>query len=343
MRVSSCFCWMLAGGAFACRPVGDLDATRRGSSGVVSPSDSASSEPPTPFTPPATTGANSEATPDHSSAVTLPVASNSTTTPRGVSSADNTDGASDESEPPTLETSTRDFVSVSSGTSLAVTSEQGTIGEITSEVSDTTEAAAPVCNSKCGMGETCEDLTDCLSLRCDGVCQPTELVVQSDGLDAVSTSIKMHVELYADPSVAVAWQDLAVLYFITVEKHDDFKLNFAQGGGTAMPMQVTLEDWILVWTTDATGNVPSTVTPFDVQIHSYPWLQDVPESNDNSNDHSYRSELGVNDKIVLCRRVEGQWRHAQGTPPASVADPCRYVDNCEAALSCDPLEPSPSE
>lgn len=191
------------------------------------------------------------------------------------------------------------------------------------------------------MGASCEQLTDCLSLRCDGVCEPMELVVESDGLDAISTSIKMHVELYGDPAVAVAWQDLAVLYFVTVEKHDDFKLNFAQGGGTTMPMQVTLEDWILVWTTDAVGNVPATVTPFDVQIHSYPWLPDEAASNDNSNDYSYRSEPGPNDKIVLCRRVEGEWRHAQGTPPGNIPDPCRYVDNCDAALSCDPLEASP--
>lgn len=169
-----------------------------------------------------------------------------------------------------------------------------------------------------------------------------EMVVESDGIDAISTSIKMHVELYGDPSVAVAWQDLAVLYFVTVEKHDDFKLNFAQGGGTAMSMQVTLKDWLLVWTTDAAGNVPATVTPFDVQLHSYPWLPDVPESNDNSNDYSYRAEPGPNDKIVLCRRIDGEWRHAQGIPPAHIVDPCQYVDNCNAALACDPLDPSPS-
>jgi hypothetical protein len=191
------------------------------------------------------------------------------------------------------------------------------------------------------MGATCDDLTDCLSLRCDEVCQPMELVVQSDGVDAISTSIKMHVELYGDPSVAVAWQDLAVLYFVTVEKHDDFKLNFAQGGGTAVPMQITLKDWMLVWTTDADGNLPGTVTPFDVQIHSYPWLPDVPESNDNSNDHSYRAASGPNANIVLCKRVDGEWRHAQGTPPANIPDPCHYVDNCSAALACDTLEASP--
>lgn len=194
-----------------------------------------------------------------------------------------------------------------------------------------------MCSAQCAMGDVCTAPATCLSWRCDEVCQPMQFRVESNGLDAVSTSVKVHVELYADPSVQVAWRELAVLYFITVEKRDDFVLNFAEGGGTALPMQVGLTDWIVVWTTDASGNVPNTVTPFDVQFRSDPWLPDTPESNDNSNDHSYRSGLGPNDNIVLCRKVNDVWKHVQGTPPQDIVDPCQYVNNCDAALACDPL------
>lgn len=203
-------------------------------------------------------------------------------------------------------------------------------------VSDETSAAAS-CERNCALGTSCSAINNCASLRCDGTCQPTQLRVESDGIDAISTSIKIHFELYADPAVPVAWSDLAVLYFVTVEKRDDFVLHFAEGGGTALPMQVTLNDWMVVWTTDAAGNVPSTVTPIDVQFRSDPWLPDEPESNTNSNDYSYLPKLGVNDNIVLCRNIDGKWTHIQGIPPASVSDPCSLVGDCNAVLSCDPL------
>jgi hypothetical protein len=193
------------------------------------------------------------------------------------------------------------------------------------------------CTEQCALGDDCTEWTQCLSQRCDENCQPTALRVDSDGLDAVSTSIKVHVELYADPSVPVAWTDLAVLYFFTVERRDDFVLHLNQGGGNALPMQVSLTDWILVWRTEAAGNVPSTVTPIDIQFRSDPWLPDTAESNDNSNDFSYRDSLGANERIVLCHQVNGAWVQIQGQAPANIEAPCSYVDNCDAAQQCDPL------
>jgi hypothetical protein len=342
VRLITSTCLALAASSLACRPVGDLDATRRGSSSVVASSDAPSSEPPTPTAPPTPTSPTATTTTAGAPpVVTPPVGPTAQPTSAVAPLTSDDETQLTESEQSTLEPNTNHDTASSSDGAIASSAGPETTPVASSEVSDAT-SPAPTCSSKCGLGETCEELTDCLSLRCDDVCQAMELTVESNGIDAVSTSIKMHVELYGDPAVAVAWQDLAVLYFVTVEKHDDFKLNFAQGGGTALVMQVTLEDWILVWTTDAAGNVPASVTPFDVQIHSYPWLPDVPESNDNSNDYSYREGLGPNDKIVLCRRIDGEWRHAQGTAPAHIDDPCQYVNNCGAALSCDPLEASPS-
>lgn len=340
MRLTGLLWLTLWANALACRPTSDLDATRRGSPSVAATSESESSEPavvtpPTTHAPtPTSTGAPQGPTPAPSS--TPASASSLAATSSGLEpEAETSSGAS---EHPTLELTSA--IAVETSDAASGSTSEPSFAPTTDEAPETTSPPA-TCSSKCGMGETCSAISDCLSLRCDGVCQPMEMTVESDGIDAISTSVKMHVRLYGDPAVAVAWKDLAVLYFFTVEQHDDFKLNFAQGGGSAIAMQATLKDWLLVWTTDAAGNVAANGTEFDVQLHSYPWLPDVPESNDNSNDYSYRAEHGPNDKIVLCRRVDGEWRHAQGIAPAHITDPCQYVGNCDAALSCDPLEPSP--
>lgn len=338
MRRTASLCCLLVGTALACRPVSDLDATRRGAGGAVASSDAPSSElpPNVPLPPPPspTSGQTTASTDVHPSPASNPAPS----TERAPMTSD---GATTNEQDNSSDTAIDDLSTTPDVTTPLSSTELSTIVDTSTDSEETSSAPKAECTRSCGVGAPCSELTDCLSLRCDDVCQPMEMVVHSDGLDAISTSIKVHVELYGDPAVAVAWRDLAVLYFVTVEKRNDFKLNFAQGGGTTMPMQVTLKDWIMVWTTDAAGNIPATVTPFDVQIHSYPWLDDEPASNDNSNDHSYRKGLGQNDNIVLCRRVDGEWRHAQGNPPPNIKDPCRYVGNCDAVLSCDPLEPSP--
>lgn len=212
-----------------------------------------------------------------------------------------------------------------------------TSSESTRDPSSGETSGAATCEQDCALGTSCSTLTNCASLRCDDTCQPTQLRIESDGIDAISTSIKIHFELYADPSVPVAWSDLAVVYFVTVEARDDFVLHYSEGGGTALPMQVTLDDWMIVWTTDAAGNVPSTVTPIDVQFRSDPWLPDEPASNTNSNDYSYLPEIAPNDKIVLCRNIDGNWTHIQGNPPPTIPDPCSLVNNCDKVLSCDEL------
>ena len=195
------------------------------------------------------------------------------------------------------------------------------------------------CTSHCALGESCDDWMSCLSMRCDDVCQPSELDVSSDGIDAISTSIKVHIDISADPAVPTAWSSLAVLYFFTVERRDDFVVNYVETGVpvTSVPTQVSLTDWILVMRPQAPGNVPSTGTVFDVQFRSDPWLPETAESNDNSNDFSYREDLGANDQIVLCKKSDGAWKHIQGRSPDNIADPCQYVENCDAAILCDEL------
>jgi hypothetical protein len=323
----------------ACQPLNDLDAATRGApttAGVgetpVATEETRPDDSSRPATPPG------PAT-DSPTAVVAPVPAGPTTEAPGSSAPSQgpaeTTSAPISSSEGSGESFTTDGISETTAEGTSVDATLATSTAISSE--SPTSDEPPVCDEQCALGDECTAFSTCLSLRCDEVCEPMQFRVDSDGLDAVSTSVKVHVELYADPSVPVAWEDLAVLYFITVEKRDDFVLNFAEGGGTALPMQVGLTDWIVVWTTDAAGNVPSTVTPFDVQFRSDPWLPDTPESNDNSNDYSYRDGMGANDKIVLCRKVNNTWKHVQGTPPSNVAEPCQYVDNCEDALDCDPL------
>lgn len=329
----------------ACQPLNDLDAASRGAP-IVGSTEEPESQPSTAAAVPSSASATTEPGPAApptssssvvatSSAASLP--SGETTSVGPVENSQSSDGV-------TVDTS--DGVShdnpVSDGSTEDTWAGTISVEGVTSDTTDTpgltSEPIPNTCVNDCAMGDRCTTATQCLSLRCDEVCQPMELSVVSDGLDAISTSIKVHVELEADPSVPVAWRDLAVLYFVTVEKRDDFVLNYAEGGGTAMPMQVGLKDWIVVWTTDAAGNVPSTETPFDVQFRSDPWLPDEAASNDNSNDYSYVNPEAPNDKIVLCQKVNDEWRQIQGTPPAAIPDPCQYVGNCEAALTCDALE-----
>lgn len=328
----------------ACQPLNDLDAASRGTP-IVGSTEASESAPTTTAAISSMASASEPAPvapPNNSSSVAVTVGATS------VASGETT------STVPVEDSQTRDVLSVDtsdvvSNESPASPGSNEDTGEGTSSfehmTSDTAEGpgltSAPepnTCVDDCAMGDRCTTATQCLSLRCDQVCEPMELSVVSDGLDAISTSIKVHVELKADPSIPVAWRDLAVLYFVTVEMRDDFVLNYAEGGGTAMPMQVGLKDWIVVWTTDAAGNVPSTVTPFDVQFRSEPWLPDEAASNDNSNDYSYVDPKAPNDNIVLCHKVDDEWRHIQGTPPAAIPDPCQYVGNCDAAITCDPLE-----
>lgn len=355
MKYSSCSLVTLGCLLISCQPLNDLEDVSRGTGDTrkLDPStgspDSTSSLPNTSEPAPTNSPGESASAAPSSDALTLPDESLPGASSMDDAGTSETSSAtfsnetlevtsrSDEAQstaPQVASASSSDSTAASVDTSTlestGVTQTEGNSSETTGEPSS--------CDQDCALGDPCSTFTDCASLRCtDETCAPTELRVDSSGIDAVSTSIKMHVELYADPAVPVAWSDLAVLYFFTVEKRDDFVAHFSEGGGSALPMQVTLTEWMLVWTTDAEGNVPSTVTPIDVQFRSDPWLPDEPESNTNSNDYSYREDLGSNDKVVLCLNVDGKWTHVQGTPPSYAPDPCNYVNNCDAALSCDPL------
>lgn len=333
-----------AGALLACQPLNDLDAASRGAP-IVASTEEPESQPSTSVAVPSSTSVMSEpgpaAPPTNASSVVG--TSGATSAPSGETTSAGLVEDSQTREGVTVETSevVTNENPVSPGFNEETSAGTSSFEDVTSYTTEgpgpTSEPTPNTCVNDCAMGDRCTMATQCLSMRCDQVCQPMELSVVSDGLDAISTSIKVHVELEADPSVPVAWRDLAVLYFVTVEKRDDFVLNYAEGGGTAMPMQVGLTDWIVVWTTDAAGNVPSTVTPFDVQFRSEPWLPDEAASNDNSNDYSYVKPKAPNDKIVLCHKVNDEWRQIQGTPPAAIPDPCQYVGNCDL-VTCDPLE-----
>lgn len=338
--------WFIAA-PLACQPLRDLDAASRGAA-TASPSTTLAptSGPDAPFTPDATDTVSSatepvlETTPDASAtSASAPAMAGGATTHERTESATPSEQSS---QAATTSIETSEVSNASNPTTTEPPQQTATSSahpsSDTSAGENTNPSSAPSCQTQCGFGEPCTSASQCLSLRCDEQCLPTELTVESDGLDAVSTSIKVHIELYADPAVPLAWKDLAVLYFFTVERRDDFVMHFQQGGGSAMPVQVDLNEWMLVWRTDREGNVPSTVTPFDVQFRSQPWLPDTPESNNNANDHSYREDLGPNENIVLCRFADGQWKQIQGTPPAAIPDPCQYVDHCDAALHCDPLQ-----
>lgn len=358
MNVAKLWPWLavcFASASMACQPLRDLDAA---SSGTASASGSgafteSTTNPVFPTPSSSSTNPSSvvaapvmQGSPSHAGLTTAPD-SKDTTTGAGETSGQLEMSTSTSNESSTSTTLTRVHSDDASSTETASTEEPRDNSDLDSTTTSNAGSSAPSstsepsgCQSQCGLGEACTSATECLSLRCDDSCSPTEIIVHSDGLDAISTSIKVHVELYADPAVPIAWKDLAVLYFFTVERRDDFVMHFQQGGGEALPVQVGLTDWILVWRSDHEGNVPSTVTPFDVQFRSDPWLPDIPESNDNSNDHSYREGLGPNDNIVLCRQVDGGWKQIQGTAPTTIPDPCHYIDNCDAALSCDPLQPA---
>jgi hypothetical protein len=188
----------------------------------------------------------------------------------------------------------------------------------------------------------CDAPTDCASGSCvDDSCGPLDLVVQSNG-DGGDTEIAVSFSL-ATGATAVPWAEIAVLYFFsfadppTADEAAYASLGQyyqqADGLGVHQAVGVTPSEWIYVWRSSNTGNVANTFS-YTIKLAN---LDDAGTGLPAvaSNDHSYRAGNGPNSRIVICRLTDGDWLHMQGEAPATIEQPCQYVEpDCDQVL-CD--------
>jgi hypothetical protein len=206
------------------------------------------------------------------------------------------------------------------------------------------------CATTCQLGPLaaeCKQASDCLTGACTGgSCPAAAFSVVNDSENTGEGRLSLHVRVKA-PS-AVAWNDLAYLYFFTAEATGTFYGYAYNGPGpvSALALELTSKNWILIWKSTVTSTVPTaSETIIDYQLGMASGSATSPFVH--GNDYSYLAGSGnTNPKIVVCRRDAGRWKQVAGVAPTAIAapGPCALiVDDCNdsTALSCHVPPPKP--
>ncbi len=180
------------------------------------------------------------------------------------------------------------------------------------------------------IGATCGSGPGCASDICDdGTCAPLDLRITSEGIPEQEMMI-VHFEISAG-SVDIDWDEIAVLYFFEPEVRNNLQTAYESlASASRLCVDMGNDQWAYVWRNAATGTIAQTATAYIAQVHDESWTPMV-----NANDHSHESMAGANRNIVICRLVQGTWRHVQGNIPPGVADPCSQVEPDCGAVTCD--------
>lgn len=199
-----------------------------------------------------------------------------------------------------------------------------------------------------GLGDACTENSDCVSEQCaSSACGPSRFSVVSYG-GSETNIVRFDLQVQANAAdPRRAWRDIAFVYFFSIispETKGDLMAAYHQGPNSSdgfLALNPSGTDWMVTWRSNSsdTSNVPTSSSTIYFQVHKSDWSQFT-----LSNDYSYRSTQGANDKIVICQRVGGRWVHTQGTPPSAIPDPCSWVvDSCDGlpeSVECDVLQRS---
>jgi hypothetical protein len=187
----------------------------------------------------------------------------------------------------------------------------------------------------CAQGEliaACASDADCYSGRCaDDVCEELDLQLYTEALSEPNL-IYIQVGIGAG-SIDVSWDEVAFLYFFSPEARNNLEKNYESvAPQSSVCVGIDGDDWLYAWRSAQSGVIPSNRSYYTVQINDETW-----EAMNDDNDHSFQTTIGHNPNIVVCRLVDGQWHHVQGTAPSAASDPCQYVEPDCDTVTCDDL------
>lgn len=214
-------------------------------------------------------------------------------------------------------------------------------------------------SGKCGpsgLGQACEADADCVSATCDtdaNECLESNFVIETDMGSTSDQQITFQVWVErgaSDPTRT--WGDFAMLYFFTPPPPVNNKYDFvARYYGTGPDQSVRDNrfiareaddgEWVMIWRATS-GNdtvIPTApmANPIQLQLHDEPSLNFT-----DTGDYSYvAGSQVVNDKVVVCQRVDERWIHTQGTAPEFAPNACQLVvDTCPTGgdLRCDVMQ-----
>lgn len=203
-----------------------------------------------------------------------------------------------------------------------------------------------------GLTQACRIGGDCVSGRCDGSkgqCLPSQYVIETEDKQANDQQVDFYVWVNRgadDPERA--WKDVALLYFFTAERQNDFVGRYYGNGpdqgerdSRFLAREYAANEWALIWRTTNGNNTLVPTTPMsngiEFQVHANP-----AQNFDDTKHFSYQAGDHVpNPRVVLCQRVSGRWVHTQGQTPSALPAPCDLVvDSCPSGgtLACDVLQ-----
>lgn len=207
-----------------------------------------------------------------------------------------------------------------------------------------------------GLGQACKADADCVSASCDtdaGECLKSNYVIKTDAGSTSDQQITFQAWVERGASDPVRqWGDFAMMYFFTppapVNGNYDFVARYYGSGpdqsvrdNRFIAREADDGEWVMIWrATSGNSTVIPTApmaNPIELQLHDEPALNFT-----DTGDYSYvAGSQVVNDKVVVCQRVDERWIHTQGVAPDFADSPCQLVvDTCpaNAELLCDVMQ-----